>query len=114
MTISWQPGVTLEQVEKDVILHALRFYDGNKTRTAAALGIAIRTLDARLEVYGLAKKENGKSLEQKSETLQIARASNLESNESDSEEPTLPMREPSEVQKLPLERAARYSAKRGR
>lgn len=47
----WQPGVTLDQVEKEVILKALSFYHGNKTVTARALGIAIRTLDNKLEKY---------------------------------------------------------------
>lgn len=49
--IVWTPGVTLEQIEKDVILKAFRFFRGNKTTTANALGIAIRTLDHKLEKY---------------------------------------------------------------
>lgn len=47
----WQPGVTLEDLEKQAILEALRFYGNNKTRTAQALGIAIRTLDNKLAKY---------------------------------------------------------------
>lgn len=47
----WQPGVTLEELEKAAILKALRFHGGNKTVTANALGIAIRTLDSKLEKY---------------------------------------------------------------
>lgn len=49
--MSWQPGKTLEQVEKEAILAAYRFYDGNKTHTANSLGIAIRTLDNKLLRY---------------------------------------------------------------
>lgn len=49
--IAWSPGVTLEQVERQVILKAMEFYHRNKTMTANALGIAIRTLDAKLEKY---------------------------------------------------------------
>lgn len=49
--IIWSPGVTLEQIEKQVILKAFSFFDCNKTRTADALGIAVRTLDAKLEKY---------------------------------------------------------------
>jgi hypothetical protein len=49
--ISWSPGVTLDEIEKQVILKAYRHFRGNKTTTANALGIAIRTLDHKLEKY---------------------------------------------------------------
>lgn len=49
--INWQPGITLDDIEKEVILKALSFYHGNKTRTAEALGIAIRTIDNKLAKY---------------------------------------------------------------
>lgn len=58
--INWSPGVTLEAIEKEVILKAFRFYRGNKTATASSLGIAVRTLDNKLEKYeadGKAEKE---------------------------------------------------------
>lgn len=48
---AWQPGQTLEMIEKNVILQAFRFYQENKTQTANSLGIAIRTLDSKLEKY---------------------------------------------------------------
>ncbi len=51
MNVNWVPGVTLEEMEKQCILAALRFYRGNKTQTASVLGIAIRTLDNKLEKY---------------------------------------------------------------
>lgn len=54
--IQWVPGVSLESVEKQVILAAFRFYRGNKTTTAASLGIAIRTLDNKLEQYQMDAK----------------------------------------------------------
>lgn len=49
--IQWSPGVTLEEVEKQVIIVAYRHFRKNKSITAASLGIAIRTLDAKLEKY---------------------------------------------------------------
>jgi hypothetical protein len=58
--INWSPGVTLEAVEKEIVLKAFRFYRGNKTATANSLGIAVRTLDNKLEKYeadGKAEKE---------------------------------------------------------
>ena len=47
----WSPGITIKQIEKEVILQALKFYSYNKTKTAIALGISIRTLDNRLVEY---------------------------------------------------------------
>lgn len=49
--MSWQPGQTLEDVEKEVILLAIKFFQNNKTKTAGALGISIRTLDSKLSIY---------------------------------------------------------------
>lgn len=51
MDIFWQPGMTLEDSEKAIILYELRRLSGNKTRTAQSLGIAIRTLDNKLDKY---------------------------------------------------------------
>lgn len=53
----WFPGVTLADLEKKAILKALKFYDNNKTRTASALGISIRTLQNKLNEYNGVKKE---------------------------------------------------------
>jgi len=55
--INWQPQWTLAQVEKMVVLEAYRFFRSNKTKTAQALGIAIRTLDHKLEQYRAEKVE---------------------------------------------------------
>lgn len=50
-TIIWSPGMSLASIEKLVILEAYRFFRSNKTATATALGIAIRTLDNKLQQY---------------------------------------------------------------
>lgn len=47
----WVPGMTLEIIERIAILQAYKWYHQNKTQTATSLGIAIRTLDAKLEKY---------------------------------------------------------------
>jgi hypothetical protein len=49
--INWVPGETLEKIEQSAIEQAFRFYRQNKTQTAEALGISIRTLDHKLERY---------------------------------------------------------------
>lgn len=42
---------TLEQVEREHILSVLTLLEGNKTRTAKALKIGIRTLQRKLKKY---------------------------------------------------------------
>jgi transcriptional regulator with PAS, ATPase and Fis domain len=48
---SWTPGRTLNDIEKNVILEALTWHAGNRTHTAKALGISIRTLRNKLAEY---------------------------------------------------------------
>jgi hypothetical protein len=51
INVNWVPGITLDEMEKNCILAAFRFYRGNKTQTAGSLKIAIRTLESKLEQY---------------------------------------------------------------
>ncbi len=48
---AWKPGRTLDEVERGVILDALKHFDGNRTHTAKALGISIRTLRNKLAEF---------------------------------------------------------------
>lgn len=45
--------LSLEQVEKDMILKAIRLYGSNHTKIATALGLTRQTLYRRLEKYGI-------------------------------------------------------------
>jgi transcriptional regulator with PAS, ATPase and Fis domain len=47
----WIPGQTLNDIERNVILEALKYHSGNRTHTARALGISIRTLRNKLADY---------------------------------------------------------------
>ncbi len=47
----WRPGRTLDEIERNVILEALKHYSGNRTHTAKALGISIRTLRNKLAEF---------------------------------------------------------------
>jgi transcriptional regulator with PAS, ATPase and Fis domain len=49
--VNWTPGQTLDDIERFVILEALDFHNGNRTHTAKALGISIRTLRNKLADY---------------------------------------------------------------
>lgn len=46
------PGMSIKQVEKTLIEKTLEHFDGNKTQTAEALGISLKTLYNRLSEYG--------------------------------------------------------------
>lgn len=49
--MKWNPGATLNDIEKKIILDALGYHKGNRTHTAKALGISIRTLRNKLADY---------------------------------------------------------------
>ena len=49
--VPWMPGQTLNDIERKVILDALEYHKGNRTHTARALGISIRTLRNKLADY---------------------------------------------------------------
>jgi DNA-binding NtrC family response regulator len=46
-------GISMEEVERSLILQAMQRTDGNITQAAKLLGISFRTLQYRLEKYGL-------------------------------------------------------------
>lgn len=48
----YDPNVSLYEIEKQYMLKALNFFKGNKTKTAGALGITIKTLYNKLHEYG--------------------------------------------------------------
>jgi len=81
--IMWSPGTSLEQLEKMVILKAYAFYKKNKTATANSLGIAIRTLDSKLEKYELdemIEKERQQKLEEQRRAHLVAARGNPPNN----------------------------------
>lgn len=51
-----EEGVSLEAVERELILRALEYAKGNQTRAAKYLDISRRTLIYRMEKYGLAQE----------------------------------------------------------
>lgn len=79
----WNPGLTLEELEKQAIEKAFRFYQGNKTHTANALGISIRTLDAKLEKYEHDREE----LQKRTDVEERARKERLEAERRISDKP---------------------------
>lgn len=51
MNFQWQPGISLEEIERNTIISALKFYQGNRTHAAGALKIALRTLTNKITKY---------------------------------------------------------------
>ncbi len=49
--IVWSPGVTLADIEKQVILKALQFYRNDKLTVSNALGLTPRALEKKVEQY---------------------------------------------------------------
>src|SRR6185436_17114830 len=48
-----KPGMTLAELEKEAIRRALEETGGHRARTAAALEISVRTLQRKIQEYGL-------------------------------------------------------------
>lgn len=67
--IYWHPGTKLQDVTLQCVRAAFEHFRENKTQTAAALGISIRTLDTRLSE--LRDKEEK---EKKRQELSLSRA----------------------------------------
>jgi DNA-binding NtrC family response regulator len=55
-------GVIMEEVERDLIVQALRRTDGNRTRAAKLLGLTRRILGYRMEKYGIGGEEDPRNL----------------------------------------------------
>lgn len=49
--IIWTPGISLDTMEKMIVLKAFDHYQKDKERTSQSLGIAIRTLEYKLKKY---------------------------------------------------------------
>ena len=48
-----RPGTTLEEVERDLIRLTLEHTGGNRTHSAALMGIGVRTLQRKIQSYGI-------------------------------------------------------------
>ena len=58
VTDNYDPTVNLHALEKRYILEALKYFEGNKTKAAKALGMTIKTLYNRLHEYNQLKNNN--------------------------------------------------------
>ncbi len=51
--VTWGPGTTVEEAERDLVAATLRHTGGDKPRAAAMLGMGLRTLYRKIERWGL-------------------------------------------------------------
>ena len=49
--ITWAPGVSLKEIEKQVIFGAMRHFSKNRKAVANSLGVSERTIDTKLSLY---------------------------------------------------------------
>jgi len=63
--IQWGPGVTLHQIELMVVEKAFQHFKENKTQTATALDISIRSLDDKLEKIRVLNAEEAARTEER-------------------------------------------------
>lgn len=49
--VIWSPGRKLEEIERDAILFALRFYHWHRGRAAESLGISYRTMTSKVSTF---------------------------------------------------------------
>jgi len=47
------PDVSIKEMERVMVISALQRYSGNKTHTAIALGMTVKTLYNKISVYGI-------------------------------------------------------------
>lgn len=50
-SVSFNLGITLEEVEKQLLFHTINYVDGNKTKAAKMLDISLKTLHNKLNRY---------------------------------------------------------------
>lgn len=51
MRIVWQPGVELEEIEREVIEAALKYFAYNKQQAANSLGVSVRTIHNKIKKW---------------------------------------------------------------
>lgn len=115
--VYWQPGVKISDVEKQVIIAAMKFYKENKTTAAASLGISVKTLYNKLDEYKVEDEELQRRTERVKSHQQASFLAIQSQNRGLSVQPTtqapaelpMPMQQRKEIQEVPQASFARTS-----
>ena len=86
--MNWQPGITLDEIERDVIIAALKFYHWNRTKTAEALEVSVRTIQNKIAQY----IEQGFLSKQEQEPFKVEEPEESEEIEEEDESISIPVR----------------------
>lgn len=83
-SVTFPPGTKLREIERIVILETLKQKNFNRTHTARALGIGIRTLQRKLKRYGASdwglKTKAGMGSDMSSEDSSVSSSDMLNNN----------------------------------
>lgn len=87
--MTWQLGMTLDMVEKEIIYEALKAFQGSKVHAASALGISLKTIYNKLEAY------------EKNESVHSATGIRVEPIVQDTTQQPVPVQVGEKVQEMP-------------
>lgn len=121
--MTYYPGLTVELAEQLVIEGAYKWFRGNKTQAALAVGLTVKTFHLKLEKYDADRAHLKTRMEratlEREEQLRRARGLpsaspgiRVESAAQAPAEPSLPVPERKEVQEVLPRQAAKGSSKR--
>lgn len=51
MKLIWSPGMSIDQVEQELIEYSMRMFAGDKKKVAEAVGISLRSVEYKLKRY---------------------------------------------------------------
>jgi DNA-binding NtrC family response regulator len=54
----WKPGISLSEMERQLLAMTLDATEGNRSRTAEMLGVSLRTVRNKIREYGLPPRSN--------------------------------------------------------
>lgn len=117
--MSWQPGQTIEDLERDAIKSAMKFFQGNKTAVANALGVTVKTIYNKLEQYDIERADREKADKQreeaaKKEIFAARHGLHVEPPREVPEKQPVLLRQQEKVQEMPPARHASGNAKGSR
>ena len=99
----YRPGVTIADMEKEMIVDSIRFHGGNKTKAALSLGITTKTIYNKMEAYGIPLKAEEREASEQAGS-KAAAAACVESDAGFTPQLAVPLRERQKIQSVSSDR----------